>query len=248
MKPVGLWFLLVCLVITGPLARAGTVRVAVSSNFAGTLRDLAGPFEQQTGHRVQITPGSTGKHYAQISNGAPFDVFLAADVRRPALLEAAGFGVPGSRFTYALGQLVLWSPEAGKVDAKGTILRRGDFSRLAMANPKLAPYGRAAREVLESCGVWDRLQAKIVRGENIAQTFQFIRSKNAQLGFIARSQLLRKGKAPGGSWWNIPRTRYRPIEQQALQLRDTPAAQAFMRFLKSPLARKVIKDNGYGLP
>jgi len=242
------WFLVLFLFTAGPVVHADTVRVAVASNFADTLRALAGSFEQQTGHSMQLTPGSTGKHYAQIRNGAPFDVFLAADVRRPALLEAEGIGVPGSRFTYALGQLVLWSPEPGKVDANGKILTRGDFRRLAIANPRLAPYGRAAREVLEACGVWKALQVKIVRGENIAQTFQFVISKNAGLGFIARSQLLRKDKRYEGSWWNIPRTLYQPIEQQALQLRNTSAAHAFMKFLESSQARTVIEAHGYGLP
>lgn len=227
---------------------AGVLRIAVASNFAGTLRDLAELFEQQTGYIVQPVSGSTGKHYAQIRNGAPFDIFLAADVRRPELLEQAGIGVPASRFTYALGQLVLWSPVAGKVDANGNILRHGDFRRLAIANPHLAPYGRAAREVLEACGLWDSLQAKIVRGENIAQTFQFVRSKNAELGFIARSQLPGEGKTIRGSWWKVSPALYQPIEQQALLLRDTPVARAFMKFLRSPKARADIKAHGYGLP
>ncbi len=248
MMAVMKWFLIPCFIMALPFAHADTLRVAVASNFADTLRALAGTFEQQTGHTLQVLPGSTGKHYAQIRNGAPFDIFLAADVRRPALLEKAGVGVPATRFTYALGQLVLWSASPNKVDARGDVLLQSDFKRLAIANPALAPYGRAARDVLEARGLWVSLQAKIVRGENIAQTFQFIQTGNAELGFVAWSQLLRHDGTAEGSWWSIPQSLYRPIEQQALQIKDTPAARAFMNFLQSPEARADIKAHGYGLP
>ncbi len=242
------WSLVLCLIGAWSVAHADTLRIAVASNFVGTLRVLAGSFEQQTGHTVQIVPGSTGRHYAQIRNGAPFDIFLAADVRRPALLEEAGIGVPASRFTYALGQLVLWSVSPNMVDAKGDVLLRDDIKRLAIANPVLAPYGRAAREVLKARKRWIPLQANIVRGENIAQTFQFVQTGNAALGFVAWSQLLRKNGVPEGSWWHIPRSLYRPIKQQALQLRDTPAARDFMTFLHSPQAQAVIEAHGYSVP
>ncbi len=242
------WCIATVSIMLWPAVYADTLRVAVASNFAGTARELAQLFEQQTGHALQIIPGSTGKHYAQIRNGAPFDVFIAADVRRPALLEEAGVSVAGSRFTYARGQLILWSPSPDKVDSEGKVLMRGDFNRLAIANPHLAPYGRAAREVLEANKLWDSLQSKIVSGENIAQAFQFVRSENADLGFVAGSQLIRKGKTIEGSWWRIPRSMYKPIEQQAIQLGGTSTAQAFMKFLESPQARAHIEANGYDLP
>jgi len=240
--------LLMALMIGCSAVNAEIVRVAVAANFLGTLRALAPSFQQQSGHRVQLVAGSTGKHYAQIRNGAPFDVFLAADVQRPLLLEKAGVGVPGSRMTYALGQLVLWSPLPGKVDHEGKVLDRGDFRRLAIANPRLAPYGRAAREVLEARQLWRGLQPKLVRGENIAQAFQFVVTGNAQLGFVALSQLTGPGGEQPGSWWRVPGHLYRPIEQQALQIHDTAGAGAFMQFLRSPGARAEIEAHGYRVP
>ncbi len=242
------WCLTFCFLSACSGVYADTIRIAVASNFANTLRDIADTFEQQTGHSLKITPGSTGKHFAQISNGAPFDIFLAADKRRPALLEKQGLGVPGSRFTYALGRLVLWSPLPGKVDTEGNVLTHRDIKRLAIANPQLAPYGRAARDVLEARGLWKALQAKMVYGENVAQAFQFVASGNAELGFIAFSQLVRHGKSPEGSWWVVPSAYYQPIEQQALLLRETAATRAFMLFLQSPQTRADIKARGYGFP
>ncbi len=234
--------------LLGFSAQAATLRVAVAANFAGTLKALAPLFEQASGHRLQAVSGSTGKHYAQIRNGAPFDVFLAADARRPALLEAAGVGVPGTRAAYALGRLVLWSPSPGRVDSGGQVLVRGAFRRLALANPRLAPYGRAAQEVLQALGRWEVLQPRLVRGENVAQAFQFVSTGNAELGFVAWSQLRRADRSPQGSWWLVPPGLYRPIEQQALQLRDADSAGAFMRFLRAPAARAVIAEHGYALP
>lgn len=227
---------------------ADEIRVAVASNFAGAAREIASRFEQETGHRVVVASGATGKHYAQIINGAPFDVFLAADAERPERLESSGISLPGSRFTYALGELVLWSPRSGYVDPDGRVLETGDFRHVAIANPKIAPYGRAAREVLAAAGLWEALQPRLVRGENIGQTFQFVGSGNAELGFVARSQVQRQGRAIHGSWWEVPHSLYAPIVQQAVLLADDDAARAFARYLQGAEARKIIRDFGYGLP
>jgi molybdate transport system substrate-binding protein len=232
---------------TFPVA-ADEIRVAVASNFAGAAREIASRFEQESGHRVVIASGATGKHFAQITHGAPFEVFLAADAQRPELLESSGIALPGSRFTYAVGELVLWSPRPGYVDPDGRVLETGDFRHLAIANPKLAPYGRAAREVLMAAGLWEALQPRLVRGENIAQAFQFVGSGNAQLGFVARAQVQRPGRATGGSWWKVPQSLYAPIVQQAVLLVDDATARAFADFLRSAEARQIIRDFGYGLP
>jgi molybdate transport system substrate-binding protein len=229
-------------------AGATEARVAAASNFTGAIEALTARFEAETGHRVTLIFGSTGKHYAQIMNGAPFDAFFAADVRRPELLEAGGVAVPGSRFTYAVGKLMLWSPDAAYVDRDGRILERGDFRHLAIANPVLAPYGRAARQVLQRRGLWESLTGRIVRGENIAQTFQFVASGNAELGFVAASQLWRPGRAPDGSVWDVPEALYDPIEQQAVLLTDNEAARAFLSFARSDAALEIIRRFGYNTP
>jgi molybdate transport system substrate-binding protein len=194
-----------------------------------------------------LIPGSTGKHYAQIRNGAPFDAFFAADADRPMRLEQEVRIVPGSRFTYAIGQLVLWSPDAGLVDPGGAVLQSDRFRHLAIANPDLAPYGAAARSVLQALGLWDALAPKLVRGENIGQTFQFVISGNAELGFVARSQLEAPGRAPAGSSWPPPRDLYPPIEQQAVLLRDSPASRAFLAFMRAR-ARAIVRAYGYDSP
>ena len=227
---------------------ADEIRVAVASNFANTLKVIASNFEAASGHKVKLSIGSTGKHYAQIHHGAPFDVFFAADSKRPALLEAEGAALPGSRFTYAIGRLVLWSPRDGYVDAQGKILETGNFQHLAMANPRLAPYGKAAQEVLEYRGLWEILKSRAVLGENIAQTFQFVKSGNAWLGFVAWSQIKRPGQAVSGSYWNIPADLYTPIEQQAVLLNGSKAAQEFVRFVQSEESRQLIRSFGYDLP
>jgi molybdate transport system substrate-binding protein len=228
--------------------QAGEIRVAVASNFAIPMQEISGKFEQESPHEVTLIPGSTGKHYAQIVNGAPFDVFFAADRERPALLEQDGHAVPGSRFTYALGRLVLWSPDATLVDDTGRVLDGHDFRRLAIANPRLAPYGRAAQQVLEALGLWQPLQARLVRGENIAQAFQFVASGNAELGFVALSQVVHSGATGQGSSWRIPVELHAPIEQQAVLLTDKPAASAFMDFVQSDRARAIIRSFGYETP
>ncbi|WP_107850510.1 molybdate ABC transporter substrate-binding protein [Oceanimonas marisflavi] len=225
---------------------ADEIRVAVAANFLDVITTLGEQFEQQTGHRVLISSGSTGKLYAQIKNGAPFDVFLSADDARPALLEQEKAIVPGSRFTYALGTLVLWSPDETLIDDELTVLKNGDFRFLAIANPVTAPYGRAAREVLSGLGLWERFNRKMVRGENIGQTYQYVYSRNADLGFVAKSQVFSQGDYSAGSWWEVPADRYAPIVQQAVQLNDIAAAKALLDYMRSPEAVKVIHAYGYG--
>jgi molybdate transport system substrate-binding protein len=239
--------LLLGLLVLTPSA-AETLRVAVASNFSTTLEALAKDFEQRSSHELILASGSTGKHYAQIINGAPFDLFFAADVRRPKLLERQQHAVAHSRFTYAIGKLVLWSARTGYVDPAGEILSSDDYRRLAIANPRLAPYGQAAREVLQRRKLFKSVQPRLVRGENIAQTYQFIASGNAELGFIALSQLHRPDREITGSWWIVPEEFYSPIEQQAVLLRDTPAAQEFVAYIKSNPARQIIRTYGYAVP
>ncbi|QID19497.1 molybdate ABC transporter substrate-binding protein [Nitrogeniibacter mangrovi] len=231
-------------------AHADTVAVAVAANFTAPMQQIARAFEADTGHTAQLSFGSTGKLYAQIANGGPFDVFLAADRARPEKLEADGIGVPGTRFTYAVGRLVLWSPEPGMVDAQGRVLATGRFRHLAIANPKTAPYGAAALEVMDKLGVRKPLEARIVRGENIAQAWQFVATGNAELGFVAASQLFRDGQPLGGSRWDVPTGLYTPIRQDAIMLRrgaDNAAATALIAYLKSDAAAKIIQAYGYGL-
>jgi molybdate transport system substrate-binding protein len=218
---------------------------AVASNFVGVARTLAERFEQSTGSRVVVAAGSTGKHYAQIVNGAPFDGFLAADGERPRRLERAGLAVGGSRFTYAKGRLVLWSPREGLVSGGESVLAGGGFRHLAMADPTLAPYGAAAKEVMESLGVWAAVEGKVVRGANVGQAFAFVHSGSADLGFVAASQVVQGGARVSGSAWFVPESMHRPIDQQAVLLTENPTARAFMEYLRSGEARELIR--GYGL-
>jgi len=229
-------------------AMADEIRIAVASNFAGAIKAAVGLFEANSGHRVTLAFGSTGKHYAQIRNGAPFDAFFAADARRPELLEKENLAIAGSRFTYAVGKLVLWSPATAYVDIQGKVLQQGTFRHLAIANPELAPYGIAAREVLQTRGLWDELEKRLVRGENISQAFQFVASGNAELGFVAWSQLRRPGQDVEGSYWNVPTALYTPIEQQAILLKDSDAGRALMSFMRSEKAIRIIRDHGYETP
>lgn len=227
---------------------AGVIRIAVASNFANAMQEIANRFEMQTGHEVLLSVGSTGKHYAQIKHGAPFEAFFAADVSRPQLLETEGIGVPDSRFTYAIGKLVLWSPKPGMVDPEGHVLQRSDFHHLAIANPKLAPYGQAAQEVMQSRGVWDQLQRRIVRGENVNQSFHFAQSGNAELAFVALSKLKHANLTAQGSYWEPPQSLYRPVQQQALLLQDNPIAHQLMAFVKGHTARAIMQNHGYAHP
>jgi molybdate transport system substrate-binding protein len=231
------------------MARADDVPVAVAANFTAPMQQMAADFEKETGHRLVASYGSTGAFYAQIRNGAPFEVLLAADDETPARLLKEGAGVTGSQFTYAIGKLVLWSPKAGVVDAAGEVLAKGGFERLAVANPKLAPYGTAAIETLKAMGVHDAVQPKIVWGENITQTLQFVSSGNAQMGFVALSQVLRNGRVAGSSW-TVPQRLYQPIRQDALVLekgRGKPGPEALLKYLKGDKARAVIRAFGYEL-
>jgi molybdate transport system substrate-binding protein len=213
------------------------------------MQKIAQAFEQDTGHKAMLSFGATGSFYAQIKHGAPFQVLLAADALTPLKLESEGLGVAGSRFTYAVGKLVLWSRQPGLVDDKGAVLRSSRFARIAIANPKLAPYGAAAVEVMGQMGVLKDMQPKIVQGENIAQTYQFVATGNAQLGFVALSQVLVDGKMAQGSGWPVPPGLHAPILQDAILLskgRDNPAAPALLNYLKSEKARALIRSFGYG--
>jgi molybdate transport system substrate-binding protein len=235
------------MLITGQ-AMAAEIRIAVASNFSRAMMVAAGTFEADSGHKVKLAFGSTGKQYAQIKNGAPFDAYFAADSRRPEQLEKEGLTIPGSRFTYALGKLVLWSPTPSYVDTRGDILQQGAFRHLAIANPALAPYGGAAKEVLQTRGLWDQIEGRLVRGENINQAFQFVASGNAELGFVAWSQVKRPDHEVEGSFWAVPATLYTPIEQQAVLLKDSNAGRAFMSFMRGEKAIRIIADHGYTTP
>lgn len=240
--------LLLCVGITQ--ARAGEVSVAVASNFAVPMQKLATEFERDTGHRAIISVGATGKFYAQIIHGAPFQVMLSADDTTPARLEREGFAVQGSRFTYASGKLVLWSKRADFVDSRGAILRSGSFDRLAVANPKLAPYGAAAIETMTRLNVLGKLTPKLVLGENISQAFQFVATENAQLGFVALSQVYADGRISEGSGWIVPSELYAPIRQDAVLLKagqGNVAARKLMDYLRSDRARAVIQSYGYAI-
>ncbi|MEO7495829.1 MAG: molybdate ABC transporter substrate-binding protein [Massilia sp.] len=240
---------LLILLAAGP-ASAEDVRVAVAANFTAPMKLIAARFEHDTGHKVLASYGATGKFYAQIKNGAPFDVLLAADDVTPARLEQEGATVAGSRLTYAIGKLVLWSAQPGLVDAQGAVLAKGGFAHLAIAEPKLAPYGAAAMDVMQKLNLYDALQPKLVFGESVSQTHQFVVSGAAQLGFVALSQVQEGGKLKAGSAWLVPSQLYRPIRQDAVVLaqgKGKPAAAAFLRYLQSDKARALIASFGYAL-
>lgn len=233
---------------SGLLAHAADVQVAVASNFAPAMQRIAPAFERATGHRAIVALGSTGRFHAQVRNGAPFEVLLAADSETPARLEREGLAVPGTRFAYATGRLVLWSATPGLVDARGEVLRRGGFERLAIADPRLAPYGAAAVQVLERMGLLASLRPKLVQGENIGQAYQFVATGNASLGFVALSQVQVDGRITRGSAWVVPAGLHAPLRQDAVLLmagRDNPAAQAFLAFLRSEPARALVRAHGY---
>jgi len=236
--------------LPGAPAQAAEALAAVATNFAEVMAALAPRFEAATGHRLRVSSGSTGKLYAQIQNGAPFDIFLAADQRRPKLLETAGDAVAGSRFTYAIGRLTLWSADERRIGADGAaVLRDGKFRHLAIANPKLAPYGLAAQQALTALGLWKPLQDRIVQGENIGQAFSLVATGNAELGFVALSAVLSPRHKVKGSRWDVPLNLYQPIKQDAVLLAhgaDNAAARSFMGFIKSAEARKIVAGFGYG--
>ncbi|WP_296806749.1 molybdate ABC transporter substrate-binding protein [Thiocapsa sp.] len=229
-------------------AQADDIQVAVAANFTAPMKEITAAFEKETGHVVKAAYGSTGKFYAQIKNGAPFEVFIAADDTTPTKLVDEGAAVSGTQFTYAVGSLVLWSSKPEFVDSDGTVLKSGDFNKVAIANPKTAPYGAAAIEVMTGLGLLEQVQPKFVTGENIAQTFQFVSTGNADLGFVALSQIMEKGKITGGSAWMIPGTLHKPIRQDAVVLspgKDKPAVDALMEYLKGDEAQAIIKSFGY---
>jgi molybdate transport system substrate-binding protein len=242
-------FSLLSLLFVNAQSLAAEVSVAVAANFTNATRDIVPLFEKVTGHTAKVSFGSTGKLYSQIENGAPFEVFLAADTKRPIKAEKEGLAVPGTRFVYAQGKLVLWSAKKGLFDNGASYLKNSEFKHLALANPKTAPYGLAARQVMEHLGLWPQLQSKLVRGESIAQTFQFVATGNAEIGFVAFSQV-KAWQGDAGTAWVIPTTYYAPIDQAAVLLKkgaSNPAAQAFVHFLKSDSARMVIESYGYGV-
>jgi molybdate transport system substrate-binding protein len=239
------------LLAAAQVANAGEVSAAVAANFQKPMEGIVAEFQKETGHTVKLSFGSSGKFYSQIKEGAPFDVFLAADEKNPKLLEEEGLAVKDSRFVYALGKLVLWSAQPGFVDDKGVVLTKGSYNKIAYADPKLAPYGLAAQETLQKMKLWDKVQTKLVTGESIAQTYQFAATGNAEMAFIALSQITKDGKQSEGSFWLVPGELYNPIKQAAVQLtaaKDKDAAQAFLKYLKSGKALAIIRSFGYGLP
>ena len=244
------WFAGLLALMAGAAAQANDVQVAVAANFTAPMQKIAAEFAKDTGHKAVLAFGATGKFYAQIVNGAPFEVLLAADDETPARLETEHRTVPGTRFTYATGKLVLWSAQDGVVDNQGQVLKTGDYAHLAIANPKTAPYGAAAIETLTKLNLLDRVQGKLVQGENIAQAYQFVSTGNAPLGFVALAQVYRDGRFTSGSGWIVPATLHAPIRQDAVILAKgsaNPAAQALEGYLKSDKARGIIRSYGYAL-
>ena len=229
-------------------AHAAEVQVAVAANCTAPMQKIAVLFEQDTGHKAVLSFGATGKFYAQIANGAPFGVLLAADDTTPEKIGKEGLGIGATRFTYAIGQLVLWSKQPGYVDAEGKVLAKSDWKHIAIANPKLAPYGLAAMQTLDKLGLTAQVQQRVVTGENIGQTYQFAASGNAPLGFVALSQVMEDGKLREGSAWVVPAGMHEPIRQDAIVLKPgqgNEAAAALMQYLRGDKARAIIKSYGY---
>lgn len=246
--PISILTICFLLILSPAASRCDEIRVAAASNFRDTLEQISVEFEKQSTHDVVLIFGATGKHYAQIVHGAPFDLFFAADAERPERLGAEGLAIAETRFTYAIGRLALWSTDGQLVDSEGRVIALGQYRHLAIANPELAPYGRAAKEALQSLDLWNTVSGRLVSGENIGQTFQFVASGNAELGLVAWSQLQGGGAGMRGSWWLLPDTLHRPIEQQAVQLRPGAAAESFMAFMRSARAVEIIRAQGYGVP
>ena len=249
-KIVSLSVAMLGLMSIAPISFAETVSVAIAANFTAPMKAIVAEFEKETKHTAILAFGSSGKLYAQIKNGAPFQIFLSADAKKPAALEQEGMTVADTRFTYALGSLVLWSPKSDFVDDKGEVLHQNNFRHLAIASPKLAPYGAAAQEVMEKLNLWTALQPTLVQGENIAQTYQFVSTGNAELGFVALSQVMKDNTISEGSAWIVPAELYSPIRQDGVLLatgKDNAAAKALMSYLKSDKAIAIIKSYGYQL-
>jgi len=254
MKSVLLFFTLsITLSLASPI-RAETLTVAIASNFKHTAKKLIDQFEQHSGHEVVSSFASTGKLFTQIKQRAPFDIFLAADELRPSLLEQQGYGIPHSRFTYAQGKLVLWSPQSSLLSQQEKILYTENYHYLAIANPKHAPYGKAAQQALNQMGLWNKVQHKLVRGENINQAYHYVQSGSAELGLLAYSQILRQAESSSQQkpqkklFWLVPQKYYEPITQQAILLKDKKAAKSFLSFLQSEEALALIRQAGYDTP
>lgn len=238
------------LTLTSQSPRADDVQVAVAANFTAAMQQIATEFEKDTGHKVLLSSGATGKFYSQIRNGAPFEVLLSADDTTPARLEQEGYALANSHFTYATGKLVLWSPTAGLVDGEGAVLNGGKFTHLAIANPGTAPYGAAAIQTMKKLGVLEAIQPKLVQGDSITQAYQFASSGNAELGFVALSQVYKDGNITSGSAWIVTPSLYDPLKQDAVLLNKgagKPAAKSLFDYLKSDKAKAIIKRYGYGL-
>ncbi len=252
--PLFVIFFFCCFIVSGTLSRAwaGEIQAAVASNFYSPFKNIVHQFEKETGHKVQIISGSTGKLFAQIMNGAPFELFLAADQRRPKLLEKNGNTISGTRFTYALGKITLWSAISNAISEDGkSTLQAKNFSHIAIANPKTAPYGKAALQTMQKLGLWNEVRPLIVQGENISQTFQFVASQNAELGFVALSQILDPKNKFKGKRWDVPEKFYDPLKQDIVILKNgknNPAAKALWKYLQNDAAKRIIKNYGYGLP
>ena len=248
---IHIFVFLFCSTIFVPLAVAEEVRIAVATNFLVTLKEVVRKFSQDTGHAAVISSGSSGKLYAQIKHGAPFDVFFSADVKRPHLLEKEGLAIQGSRFAYAVGRLTLWSPDSDMINGNGKeVLINSGFRRLAIANPKTAPYGAAAQSALQALGLWNQMKGRLVRGENVGQTLQFVFSRNAQFGFVALSQVLDSKINGSGSRWDVPENLHAPLRQESVLLvkgQNNQAALGFLEYVKGQKARKIIERFGYKL-
>lgn len=237
------------LTLAAGAASAAEIHVAVAANFTAPSKELAPIFEAKTGHKVVLSFGSTGMFYGQIKNGATYDILLAADAKTPAKSVKEGYGVGSSVFTYAVGKLVLWSSDAGKVKNGEVLLKKGNFNKCAVANPKLAPYGLAAYQTLEKLNLLQAVQPKFVEGDNIGKTFNFVKTGNADIGFVAKSQVYKDGKFTSGSGWEVPEQYYDKIAQDAVLLKngkELAAANEFLQFLKGPEAAKVKLAYGYG--
>jgi len=240
--------ILVAALFAASAAQGAGVSVAVAANFTAPMQKIAAVFEQDTGHKATLSFGATGKLYAQIANGAPFGILLAAEDSTPEKIAKEGLGDGATRFTYAIGQLVLWSKQAGYVDADGKVLNKSDWKHIAIANPKLAPYGLAAMQTLDKLGLTAQVQPRVVQGENIAQTYQFVASGNAPLGFVALSQVMEDGRLREGSAWMVPASMHEAIRQDAIVLKaaqDNAAAAALMQYLRGDKARAIIRSYGY---
>ena len=230
-------------------AHSDTIKVAVASNFSAAIKSISAEFENATNHKVLLAFGSTGKHYAQIKNGAPFDIYFAADKDTPARLERDHVTQPNTRFTYALGKIVLWSPDMSATNIKESLFNLKNMNgKIAIANRRLSPYGLAASQVLSNLDVSDLLSHKLVTAENISQTFQWVHSGNADLGFVAYSQVLNPNLDVQGSYWIPPQSLYDLIEQQAVLLKDNQVARDFISFVKGPASREIIQLYGYDIP